>query len=739
MALRSLAVWTLVLISLVFSHACVLPKTVYPDLLKTDTEELVRGLENGLWTSVDLVTAYTLRIQEVQPILNTVTEINPDAIAIAETLDAERANGTIRGPLHGIPLLIKNNIATNDKMNNTAGSYALLGAKVPRDSTIAAKLRRAGVIILGKSNMSQWAVFRSSNSSNGWSALGGQVYGAYYPNMDPSGSSSGSGVASSVGLALASLGTETDGSIISPSSQNNLVGIKPTVGLTSRSLVIPISQHQDTVGPMARTVKDAAYVLSAIAGKDDYDNYTSAQPFDTPPDYTQALNFSSLRGARIGIPRNAIYLFEGGEPVFAAFDDAIRVIEQAGGIIVDNANYSAYQDFLTDARADLGNGSIVLDADFISDLATYLGQLTYNPNNVHSLADIRNFTQSFGAEEYPARDTAIWDEALSLGYNNSDARFWQAYQYTSYLGGEGGVMGALQKYHLDALIMPTDFASSLPAKAGLPVVTVPLGFYPSNTTIQTSEPWGLVGIGPNIPFGLSFLGPKWSEETLIGFAYALKGIPGNYERGIEPHEDPITCFYLGRMDGPPAPPGKVDGPVARLPGTAVDEPGTAVEELGEEDLGAPEVAARDHAVAQAREREAVDEAEADCAESTGESDTDDVAHGIESSRPLFSSADSTVMEACDGCRWIWSLGSGKVLRVLGLLAITGSWLGGSGSEVDVDVDVDVVFDGMRDVDEGGDDEDEAEVDVKDAILFPINIGRSYLVSMLLASFPVPWK
>lgn len=176
------------------------------------------------------------------------TELNPDAISIAETLDAERANGTIRSALHGIPMLIKNNIATMDQMNNTAGSYSLLGATVPRDATVAAKLRAAGIIILGKSNLSQWANFRSSNSSSGWSAYGNQTTSAYHPNADPSGSSSGSGVGSSIGLALASLGTETDGSILSPSSVNNLVGIKPSVGLTSRSLVIPISSHQDTVG-----------------------------------------------------------------------------------------------------------------------------------------------------------------------------------------------------------------------------------------------------------------------------------------------------------------------------------------------------------------------------------------------------------------------------------------------------------------------------------------------------------
>lgn len=435
----------------------------------------------------------------MQSTLNTVTELNPDAISIAATLDAERANGTVRSPLHGIPILIKNNIATMDKMNNTAGSYSLLGATVPRDSTIAAKLRAAGVIILGKSNLSQWANFRSSNSSSGWSAYGGQVTGAYYPDMDPSGSSSGSGVGTSIGLALAALGTETDGSILSPSSVNNLVGIKPTVGLTSRSLVIPISEHQDTVGPMARSVSDAAYILSIIAGKDEYDNYTLAQPFDTPPDYTQALNISSLRGARIGIPRNGITPDNTSQPILDAFEAAIQTIKDAGAIIVDNTNFSAFEEYLADANAPLGNESIVLDADFVSDLFNYLAELTSNPNSIHSLADESNFTHSFPLEDYPERDTAVWDQALSLGYNNSDYRFWQAYQFTTYFGGEGGVTGALETFGLDALILPTDYSPGLPAYAGLPVVTVPMGFYPNSSSVVRSQPWNLVEVGPNIP------------------------------------------------------------------------------------------------------------------------------------------------------------------------------------------------------------------------------------------------
>ena len=383
-------------------------------------------------------------------------------------------------------------------MNNTAGSFALYGAKVPRDSTLASKLRAAGVVILGKSNLSQWANFRSDNSTNGWSAYGGQCYGVYYPGQDPSGSSSGSGVVSAIGLAFAALGSETSGSILSPSEVSNLVGIKPTVGLTSRSLVIPISQRQDTVGPMARTVKDAAYVLQAIAGKDPRDNYTLAQPFDTPPDYVAACNFSSLRGKRIGIPRNVIDATqEPDDTVIAAFDAAVETIKKAGATIVDNTNITAY------ALAQYNNGSnegIVLDADFVSDLpGEYLSMLSFNPNNVHDLADVRNFTHAFPAEDYPDRDTAVWDQSLALGFDNTSPQFWAAYQDNLEVAGPQGILGLLANYSLDALILPTDFSPGLPALIGTPVVTVPLGFYPANESVVLNTRGSLVEVGPNIP------------------------------------------------------------------------------------------------------------------------------------------------------------------------------------------------------------------------------------------------
>ncbi|CAJ2503885.1 Uu.00g112790.m01.CDS01 [Anthostomella pinea] len=492
----------------------------FPPLIEATLEDLVTALEMGLFTSVDLVTAYTSRIMEVNDTLKMVAELNPDAMAIAAEADAQRASGHVCGPLHGIPVLIKNNIATNDSMSNTAGSYALVGAKVPGDSTMAAKLRKAGAIILGKTNLSQWANYRSTNTSNGWSAAGGQTQGAYYPGQDPSGSSSGSGVSSSLGLAFAALGSETDGSIVSPSNVNNLVGIKPTVGLTSRYLVIPISEHQDTVGPMARNVKDAAYLLSAIAGTDANDNYTSAMPFEEVPDYAGACDYFALGGKRIGVPRNLFDItgYEGQYgPIVAAFNASLDVLRAAGATVVDNIYLEGYD---TLATANFEN--VVLQADFVTNLAAYLAKLTVNPHNITNLAELQEFTQSFPLEEWPSRDTEIWQEALDLGFGNEKPDVWSNYTANQYYGGLLGITGAMHNLSLDALVMPTTFSSYLPAIIGSPIVTVPLGAYPANTTVIPNQRGNLVDTGPNVPFGLAFLGEHFSEEKLIGMAYAFE-------------------------------------------------------------------------------------------------------------------------------------------------------------------------------------------------------------------------
>lgn len=390
-------------------------------------------------------------------------------------------------------------------MNNTAGSLALVGAKVPRDSFVASKLRSAGAIILGKANLSQWANFRSSNSSNGWSAHGGQVFAAYIKDQDPSGSSSGSGVSSALGLAVAALGTETDGSIISPSQRNNLAGIKPSVGLTSRDLVIPISEHQDTVGPMARTVKDAAYLLQAIAGVDTNDNYTSAIPQNSIPmlpDYVAACDPEALRGARLGIPNNAIELFlqsdNSSQPEVDAFLAALDVFSRAGAVVVQNTNFTNLTEWATSTAE-----TVVLQADFITNLAAYLDQLVVNPNNVTSLAGVAEFTKTIEPvrEEFPSRNTATWDAALNAttGFNNTDPRFFPFLQENQFLGGDGGLLGALERHGLDAIILPASFSTSFAAIIGAPIVTVPLGFYPVNAPVIMNRRGSLVDTGPNVP------------------------------------------------------------------------------------------------------------------------------------------------------------------------------------------------------------------------------------------------
>ncbi|KAI4146077.1 MAG: hypothetical protein LQ341_002184 [Variospora aurantia] len=417
--------------------------------------------------------------------------------------------------------LVRDNIATKDKMNNTAGSYALLGAKASRESSVVLRLRDAGVVVLGKATMGEWAQCRSrkASSSHGWSAYGGQVLGAYYPQQDPSGSSSGSAVAVSIGLAVGSIGTETSGSIVNPAEKSNVVGIKPTLGLTSRDMVIPISLRQDTVGPIGRTVKDAAYMLSAIAGKDSFDNWTSTQPYETTPDYVKSCNHLGLKGARVGIPRNGIdfHLDDSTKPVMDAFETAIQTVRHAGARVIEEANFSSY-----DAPSFARNSSIVLDTDFVAGLSNYLSQLATNPNDIHALSDIARFTRFHGQEHYPDRDTYVWDRQLGRNITHESSESWTAYQANLFMGGEQGVVGALDRHKLDALIMPTFAAFHLPAIAGLPIVSVPLGFYPAQTALRMNLKKTLVSVAPNIPFGIAFVGRKWSEEKLISLAYAFE-------------------------------------------------------------------------------------------------------------------------------------------------------------------------------------------------------------------------
>ncbi|KAK1138563.1 hypothetical protein N8T08_002389 [Aspergillus melleus] len=465
--------------------------------------------------------AYIQRINDVNSTLHAVLEVNPDALDIASQLDQEREMGHLRGPLHGLPVLVKDNIGTGDKMQTAAGSYALVGAELDTDSTVVARLRDHGLIILGKTSLSEWANVRSMNSSNGWNARGGQTYAAYYPKQDPNGSSSGSAVATDLGLAFAALGTETSGSILLPSEVSNIVGIKPTVGLTSRHLVIPVSPRQDTVGPMARTVKDAALLLQAMAGPDSYDNYTLASPYgSSPPDYVAACQLSGLQGKRIGIPQNVLSTLTGSfTPMATAFKAAVTAVAQAGAVIVRDTNFTAYETYTTDRNTTLA----VMAIDFTSSISDYLNDnLTINPHNLHNLSDIRSFSQQEPFEEYPSRDTQVWDLAISTGLSNTSPEFWAMYQKSLYYGGEGGLIGALSRHQLDAIILPTGIAADIPALVGAPVITVPMGAFPNSSAIEHNDRGDMVFIAPGIPFGISFLGKKWSEKELIGMAYAFE-------------------------------------------------------------------------------------------------------------------------------------------------------------------------------------------------------------------------
>lgn len=491
-------------------------QTIFPDLYEASISELQDGLQKGLFTSVDLVKAYFARIEEVNhqgPSLNAVIEINPSALAQAAELDNERSTSGLRGPLHGIPIIVKDNIAMLDSegMNTTAGSFALLGSVVPRDATIAAKLRAAGAIILGKANLSEWANFRGRVPS-GFSGRGGQATSPYLANGDPSGSSSGSGISSAIGLAAGALGSETDGSILSPSSKNNLVGIKPTVGLTSRAGVIPISSHQDTVGPMTRSVADAAAILTVIAGRDPLDNFTLVQP-EVVPDFSQALNTDALKGARLGIPR----LFQGNDPnILKAFNESVEIIKGLGAIIVDPAEFPD----ATEIRQS-NNESIVLTADFKVDVNNYIAGLMEVPTGVKDLADLIQFNIDNASEELIPPFYADQSQFIASENSTMDDAYFAALTADVDLGRTRGIDATLQEFNLDAILLPTNgFTAGPAAIAGYPVITVPLGFQPDDLTPTQADP--TISNGPGVPFGISFMGTAFSEFKLVGFAFAYE-------------------------------------------------------------------------------------------------------------------------------------------------------------------------------------------------------------------------
>ena len=473
--------------------------------------DLQQGLQSGKYSSRELVEKYSDRITEIDkkgPALYSVIEMNPDAEKIATALDRERKEKGPRSPLHGIPILIKDNIDTQDRMMTTAGSLALIGARPLRDATVAQKLREAGAIILGKTNLSEWANFRSSKSSSGWSGRGGQTRNPYVLDRNPCGSSSGSGAAVAANLCAAAIGTETDGSVVCPSSANSLVGIKPTIGLVSRAGIIPISHSQDTAGPMTRTVRDAALLLGALAGVDSRDEATNEGRSHSVTDYTQFLDKDGLRGMRLGVARK---YFGFSEHVDKLMNELLAEMKRLGATLVDPA------DIPTHGKFDDSEFEVLL-YEFKADLNAYLAGL--GPSSpVRTLKDVIEFNEKNRAREMPYFGQDIMTKAEAKGPLTSKA-YLQALRKNHLLTRAQGIDLVMKKNRLDALIAPTggppwptDWVngdhftggySSASAVAGYPHVTVPAGYV-----------FGL-------PVGISFFGGAFSEPKLIKIAYAFE-------------------------------------------------------------------------------------------------------------------------------------------------------------------------------------------------------------------------
>jgi len=488
------------------SSARVLPSF---ELEEVTIAALQEGMKAGKWTARALSEIYIARIEALDPSVRSVLEINPDAAAMADQLDAERKAKKLRGPLHGVPILVKDNVATADRMATTAGSQALLGVTPPRDAAVARKLREAGAVILGKTNLSEWANFRSTHSTSGWSGRGGQCRNPYALDRNPSGSSSGSGVAVAANFCAAAIGTETDGSIVSPSSCCGIVGIKPTLGLVSRAGIIPIAHSQDTAGPMARTVADAAILLGVLTGADPRDPATAAAAGKALTDYTKFRDPNGLRGARLGLPRNKLYGYSAR--VDALMDEAIVVLKQAGAVIVDPADIATLGQF-DDSEFD------VLLYEFKADLNRYLADLG-PAAPAKTLEDLIAWNAAHRDAELPYFGQEIFDKAQAKG-PLTDQAYLDALAKDQRLSRTEGIDAVMDKYQLDALVAPTNSPSGLidlvngdsgggscstpPAVAGYPHVTVPAGYV-----------FGL-------PVGISFFGRTWSEGTLIKLAYAYE-------------------------------------------------------------------------------------------------------------------------------------------------------------------------------------------------------------------------
>jgi amidase len=478
------------------------------ELEEATIAQLQAEMDAGTHTARSLTEAYLGRIEAIDGSLRSVIEVNPDAVAIAVALDAERKAKGPRGPLHGIPVVVKDNIATADRMATTAGSLALVGATAPRDSFVAERLRAAGAVILGKTNLSEWANFRSSRSSSGWSGRGGQCRNPYALDRSPCGSSSGTGAAVSANLVAVGVGTETDGSIVCPSAINSLVGIKPTVGLVSRSGIVPISHTQDTAGPMARTVADAAALLGALAGVDPRDAATAAGR-GKAADYTSFLDANGLKGARIGVARGKFFGYSSETDALA--EAALTAMKRLGAVIVDPADIPHAGEF-DDAEFE------VLLYEFKADLNAYLAEWAPGAP-VRTLADVIAFNEQHRDREMPYFGQDTMEKAEKKGPLTEKA-YLKALKTCRALSRAKGIDAVMTAHRLDAIVAPTGGppwtidlvngdhflgASSTPAAvSGYPSLTVPIGYA-----------FGL-------PVGLSFIGRAWSEGTLIRLAYAFE-------------------------------------------------------------------------------------------------------------------------------------------------------------------------------------------------------------------------
>ena len=473
--------------------------------------ELQDGMKSGRFTAQALAEKYLERIDSLDkrgPAVNAVIEINPDALSIARDLDRERKAKGPRGPLHGVPVLIKDNIDTADRMMTTAGSLALVGSKPQKDSFIVQRLRAAGAVILGKTNLSEWANSRSSHSTSGWSGRGGLTRNPYALDRNPCGSSSGTGAGISANFAAAGIGTETDGSIVCPSSANGLAGIKPTVGLLSRSGIIPIAHSQDTPGPMCRTLRDAAILLGVLTGVDPEDEATTASADKSQTDYVQFCDPNGLKGARIGVVRK---YFGFNDAVDALMEQSLDALKKQGAILVDPANIETLGKF------DDGEGT-VLTYELKADLNAYLAKLGPSAP-VRSLADIIDFNERNRQKEMPYFAQDLFLKAQSKG-TLAEKEYLDALAKNHQLSRTDGIDAIMEKHHLDALVAPTGGpawitdlvtgdhfsggSSNAAAVAGYPNINVTAGFI------------------SDLPVGVSFFGQPWSEPTLIKIAYSFE-------------------------------------------------------------------------------------------------------------------------------------------------------------------------------------------------------------------------